>query len=135
LPIANGRFFTADEDKPGAAPLAVLSYATWQRRSGGSADVFRRTMRLDGQAFTVIGVLALVPRKGTWLAGGGALVGIPAGLAISRAMRSLLYGISSRDLTASAGVAVLLILAALAANYIPARRAAKVDPTVALRYG
>jgi putative ABC transport system permease protein len=79
-------------------------------------------------------VLALVLRKGAWLAGLGLLVGIPAALAMSRAMRSLLYGISPRDLTVFAGVPVLLVMVALAASYVPARRAAKVDPTVALRY-
>jgi len=79
-------------------------------------------------------VLALILRKAAWLAGTGLLVGIPAALAMSRAMRSLLYGISPRDLTVFAGVPLLLVMVALAASYVPARRAAKVDPTVALRY-
>jgi len=52
-----GRFFTADEDKPGAAPVAVLTYATWRQRFNGDAAVVGRTMTLNGQAFTVIGVL------------------------------------------------------------------------------
>ena len=44
-----GRFFTADEDKPGAGRVAVLSYATWQRRFAGSQDVLGRTMMLDAR--------------------------------------------------------------------------------------
>ena len=79
-------------------------------------------------------VLALVLRKGALLVGVGMLLGIPAALAMSRVMRSLLYGISPRDLTVFAGVPALLVMVALAASYVPARRAAKVDPTVALRY-
>jgi ABC-type antimicrobial peptide transport system permease subunit len=79
-------------------------------------------------------VLALVLRKSALLAGAGMLLGIPAALALSRAMRSLLYGISSRDLTVFAAVPVLLVMVALAASFIPARRAGRVDPTVALRY-
>jgi predicted permease len=79
-------------------------------------------------------VLALVLRKGALLAGAGMVLGIPAALAISRLMRALLYGISPRDLTVFAGVPALLAIVALAASFIPAHRAAKVDPTVALRY-
>ena len=79
-------------------------------------------------------VLGLVLRKGALLAGAGVALGIPAALAVSRVMGSLLYGTSPRDLTVFAGVPVLLVLVALAASYLPARRATKVDPMVALRY-
>jgi ABC-type antimicrobial peptide transport system permease subunit len=79
-------------------------------------------------------VLGLVLRKGALLAGAGVALGIPAALAVSRVMGSLLYGTSPRDLTVFAGVPVLLVLVALAASYLPARRAAKVDPMVALRH-
>jgi putative ABC transport system permease protein len=79
-------------------------------------------------------VLGLVLRKGALLAGCGAVVGISVALALSRIMGSLLYGISPRDLVVFGGVPVLLLSVALAATYLPARRAAKVDPMVALRY-
>ena len=52
-----GRFFTGDEDKPGAAPVAVLTYATWRQRFGGDPAVLGRTMTLNARTFTVIGVL------------------------------------------------------------------------------
>ena len=79
-------------------------------------------------------VLALVVRKGALLAGAGVVVGVPAALAASRVMASLLHGISPRDLTVFAGVPAVLLAVALLASYIPARRAARVDPLVALRY-
>jgi macrolide transport system ATP-binding/permease protein len=70
-------------------------------------------------------------------AGRLALIGIAAGLALAVAaaisMRSLLFGVRSWDLTTLIGVSVVLAIAALLASYIPARRAATVDPVVALR--
>ena len=79
-------------------------------------------------------VLGLVLRKGALLAACGAAIGIPVALALSRVMGSFLYGISPRDFVVFGGVPVLLLLVSLAATYLPARRAAKVDPMVALRY-
>lgn len=55
---ARGRFFSSDEDKPGAPPVAVISYAAWQKYFSGSPDALGRVMLLDGEPFTVIGVLA-----------------------------------------------------------------------------
>ncbi len=57
LPPALGRVFTADEDKAGAAGLAVLSHAFWQGQMGGAADVLGRILTLNGTPYTVIGVL------------------------------------------------------------------------------
>jgi len=79
-------------------------------------------------------VLAFVVRKGVQLAGGGVLIGVPAALAASRLMGSLLYGISPRDVTVFAGVPVLLMAVAAVASLVPARRAVKTDPMMALRY-
>jgi predicted permease len=64
----------------------------------------------------------------------GAVVGIAGSLVLTRAMQSLLFGVSATDPVTLAGVALLLGFAALLASYIPARRATKVDPMVALRY-
>jgi predicted permease len=79
-------------------------------------------------------VLRLVLGEGVRLAGLGIAVGIVASLAITRLVASLLFGISTTDPLTFAGVAVVLFLVALAATYIPARRAMRVDPVTALRY-
>ena len=80
------------------------------------------------------GVLRLVVGQGMVLAIIGAIVGIGLTLAVTRYLKSMLYDIHANDPTTIAGVAILLTLVAVAACYIPARRATRVDPTVALRY-
>jgi putative ABC transport system permease protein len=79
-------------------------------------------------------ILRLILRGGTLLVIQGVVAGVPLALILSRTIGSLLYGISPHDLTIFAGVSGVLLLAALLASYLPARRAAKVDPMVALRY-
>jgi putative ABC transport system permease protein len=79
-------------------------------------------------------VLKLVLRNGISLALIGAAVGVAGALAITRVMSSLLFGVAPTDLATFTAVVVILIIVALVACYIPARRATKVDPLVALRY-
>jgi predicted permease len=79
-------------------------------------------------------VLRLVMRDGTKIALFGIAFGIAGALALTRLMASLLFEVKPTDPTTFAGVAILLALVALAACYIPARRAMRVDPMVALRY-
>ena len=79
-------------------------------------------------------VLRTVLVQGFRLAALGLLVGLAAALALSRLMTSMIYGISSTDATTFITVVLLLAFVALAACYIPARRAMRVDPMVALRY-
>ena len=55
-PIA-GRFFRADEDRPGAAPVIVLGEGFWKRKFGGAPDVLGRTLMLNGTGYTVIGIV------------------------------------------------------------------------------
>ena len=64
----------------------------------------------------------------------GLAIALPVSLAISRAMTSLIFGIVSVDVTILAGFTALLFLVALGAGYLPARRALRVDPMIALRY-
>jgi predicted permease len=79
-------------------------------------------------------VLRLVMLRGTKLIALGALAGIVGALVFSRLLANLLYGVSSYDPATFGLVAAVLITVAIAACYIPARRATKVDPMVALRY-
>lgn len=79
-------------------------------------------------------VFAMVLGKGLRTVLVGVLVGIGGSLALTRAMRSLLFGVSAADPLTFTGVVLFLVVVALLACYIPARRAAKVDPMVALRY-
>ena len=79
-------------------------------------------------------VLRLVVGRGLWLACTGITLGLAGGLAVTRVMSSLLFGVGARDPATFAAVAALLGLVALLACLVPARRAAKVDPMVALRY-
>jgi putative ABC transport system permease protein len=79
-------------------------------------------------------VLRLVIREGLSLTLIGVAVGLTAAFALTRFLGSLLYGVGATDPLNFAGVAVLFVLAAFAASYIPARRAMRMDPLVALRY-
>jgi putative ABC transport system permease protein len=79
-------------------------------------------------------VLGLVLREGFSLALGGLGLGLLGAMILGRAMQSTLYGVGTVDVGPFAVVAVVLLAAALLACYIPARRAARVDPMVALRY-
>jgi predicted permease len=78
-------------------------------------------------------VLGLVLRQGVALASVGVALGVAATLGVTQLLRGLLYGVPGTDPVALGGAAALLVLAALVASWIPARRAARVDPVVALR--
>jgi len=79
-------------------------------------------------------VSRLIVGQGMTLALIGLLAGLPLALLMGRAIAGLLYGVAPDDLATFAGVAAILAAVSLAACYIPARRAMRVDPTVALRY-
>ncbi len=79
-------------------------------------------------------VLRLVLTQGARLAGTGILAGALAAFALTRLLSSLLFNVSATDPFTFIGVAILLVLVALAACYIPARRATNVDPMIALRH-
>jgi putative ABC transport system permease protein len=79
-------------------------------------------------------VLWLVVGQGLKLALLGVAIGLPLAFGFARAISSMLFGVKAADLATFAGVPALLLSVALVACYIPARRATKVDPLVALRY-
>ena len=79
-------------------------------------------------------VLGLVLREGLIVATVGIAVGLVAALGLSRVMAGYVFGIKSTDPLTFTAASLLLIAVALLASYVPARRATKVDPTVALRY-
>jgi predicted permease len=79
-------------------------------------------------------VLRLMLKQGLWLSGLGLALGLLAALSLTRLLQTLLHGISTTDPLTFAAVSLLLALVALLACWIPARRATKVDPMIALRY-
>ena len=79
-------------------------------------------------------VYQLIMKEAVWLAGAGIGAGLLCAIAAASLMRGLLFGVHSWDATTLVGVTVVLAISALLASYIPARRAARVDPLVALRY-
>jgi putative ABC transport system permease protein len=104
----------------------VIAYSVTQRTQEFGIRIALGASRRD--------VLGLVLGQGTRLTVLGIGLGIIAALIVTRLMATLLYGISATDPLTFTAVALLLALVALAACYIPARRATRVDPIVALRY-
>jgi putative ABC transport system permease protein len=104
----------------------VISYSVAQRTHEIGIRMALGAPRRD--------VFRLVVGQGLKLAGIGIAIGIAGALGLARLMSSLLYGISATDFETFAGVSILLGLVALLACYIPAQRAMRVDPTVALRH-
>ena len=80
------------------------------------------------------GILGMVFLQGAKIAGTGIAVGVAASLVLATSMRSLLFAVGARDPLTLVVVSAVLGLAAMAACYIPARRALRVDPVVALRH-
>jgi putative ABC transport system permease protein len=79
-------------------------------------------------------VLKLVLAQGMKLVGIGLAIGLVLALLVSRLVGSLLYGISATDPATFIGVTLILVVVALVANLLPAHRASRVDPLIALRY-
>ena len=104
----------------------VLSYMVAQR----TRDIGIRIALGASQAQIVWDVLGF----GVRLAGIGLAVGLAAALAATRLLSSLLYGVRPTDAVTFAAVSFILLVVALIASYLPARRATRVDPLVALRY-
>jgi predicted permease len=104
----------------------VLAYITSQR----THEIGIR-MALGAQRFDM---LRMIFRQSFTLVLAGVAVGILASIGLTRLLATMLYGVRTTDVVTYAGVVGLLVMAAALASYVPARRAMKVDPMVALRY-
>jgi putative ABC transport system permease protein len=80
------------------------------------------------------GVLRMILAQGMKIAGAGVVIGLAASFGLTRWMAKLLFSVSAADPLTFTAVALVLVLIALLACYIPARRALRVDPIIALRY-
>jgi ABC-type antimicrobial peptide transport system permease subunit len=104
----------------------VISYLVGQRTHEIGVRIALGARRRD--------VLALILSQGARLTFLGIAIGVAASLGLTRLMSRMLYGVSASDPLTFVCVAAILALVALAACYIPTRRAMRVDPTVALRH-
>jgi putative ABC transport system permease protein len=103
----------------------VMAFGVTQR-----THEFGVRMALGAQASHII---TMVLKEGTILAAIGAVLGLVGAYFVGRAMQSTLYGVGAMDFQAFAVVSLLLLIAALFASLLPALRASKVEPVVALR--
>ncbi|MDQ3997332.1 MAG: ABC transporter permease, partial [Gemmatimonadota bacterium] len=103
----------------------VISYSVTQRMRELGVRVALGAQRGD--------ILTMILRDGTLLVATGIALGLAAAFWLTRFLRALLFGIGTTDVTTYAAVALLLAAIALVASYVPARRATRVDPLVALR--
>jgi len=104
----------------------VISYVVGQRTREIGIRIALGAKRME--------VLRMVLREGMKMTVLGVVIGFLAALALTQLMASMLYGVSATDPLTFAGVAAILMIVALVASYVPARRAMRVDPIVALRY-
>jgi putative ABC transport system permease protein len=102
----------------------VMSYSVRRRTRELGTRVALGASRRD--------IVQLVVRQAAGIAGVGLLAGVTGGLAAARLLASLLYGVSPRDPGTLVGACLVLALTALGASYLPARRAARVDPATTL---
>jgi len=147
LPISNPRAvdtIVAEATARTSFTMAMLGVASTIALALGLIGIYGVVSYIVGQRTREIGVRmalgatapsvrGMVVRHGLLLAGGGALAGLVAAFALSSVMASLLYGVSATDPLTYVAVAAVLVAVSLVATWIPAARAAGVDPARALR--
>jgi ABC-type antimicrobial peptide transport system permease subunit len=104
---------------------AVIAYAVTQRTREIGVRVALGAQRHE--------VIALLIKEGVWLTVSGLAIGMLTAWLLRRSVASLLFGVSPEDVATFGGVALLLAGVSLLAAYLPARRAARIEPAVALR--
>ena len=134
LTLAGDRWITVLDAGFGFAALllailgvyGVMSYSVTQRTREIGIRMALGAERMD--------VLRLILKEGLILAGIGVVAGLAGALVLTRLMRSSLFGVSATDPVTFAGVSMLLVVVGVAGCLVPARRAMRVDPLVALRH-
>ena len=106
--------------------FAVMAYSVTERRHEIGVRMALGAFQRD--------VIGMVLRRGMLLAGTGLVIGLPAAFVVARLVSGLIFGVEPNDAGTFAAVSLLLCGVALLACYIPARRAARVDPLIALRH-
>ena len=143
-PAIKNAIWSVDKDQPifnvRSMDEIISGITSAQRIAFLALDVFAVVQRTNEIGIRVAlgaqrrDILQLVVYQGIKLASAGVLIGLLASFGLTRLMASLLFGVSASDPLTFAGVALLLFAVALLACYVPARRAMRVDPMVALRY-
>jgi predicted permease len=105
--------------------FGVISYVVGQRTREIGVRIALGAARAD--------IRSMVFRQGAGVIGAGVLLGLAGSLALTRAMRAILFGVSATDPVTFLGAPLLLVVTAALATWLPARRAARVDPIEALR--
>jgi predicted permease len=132
--IRQDRLFAGLASIFGALALLLASIGLYGVRA---YNVARRTAEIGIRMALGAGrgeIAALVLRETAWIAGIGLAVGVVGALAVTRAIRSMLFGLAPQDPVSFAAASGVLIVVAAIAGYFPARRASRVDPMVALRH-